>query len=147
MPREDHVLCINHARSLITCRYHNHSSNGVHRAQRRLTTTNDDQRIHLKMKQSTFLEWVLPRRTVAVVRLRNNSFALVVLLLVAQLAPIVPSPTTCLWLLFAGRKGIGKIAQWLCWIGEQCCCNSCPICIEHLILHPSKNCRFSRFFS
>ncbi|KAL5492862.1 hypothetical protein ACEPAI_4310 [Sanghuangporus weigelae] len=62
------------------------------------------------------IDWLKPRRSVAITRLKNNGFALVVMLLVTQLAPIVPAPTTCLWLVATGGSGMNHGTRLLCWI-------------------------------
>ena len=67
---------------------------------------------------NAFIDWLKPRRSVAIARLKYNGFAMVVTLLVAQLAPIVPTPTTCLWMVATGGSGMSYGIRWLCWIGE-----------------------------
>ncbi|EJC99574.1 uncharacterized protein FOMMEDRAFT_170239 [Fomitiporia mediterranea MF3/22] len=64
----------------------------------------------------TLFDWLKPRRSVAVARLKNNCFALVILLLITQLAPIVPSPITCLSMLLKDGKERNFALRWLCWI-------------------------------
>ena len=64
------------------------------------------------------LDWLKPRRSVAIARLRKNGFALAVALVVTQLAPVVPSPLSCLWLLISDGRGMSGPMRWACWIGE-----------------------------
>lgn len=71
-----------------------------------------------KSSQLTFLDWLKPRRGVAITRIKNNGFAMIVALLISQLSPITPSPLTCLWMVLAGGGGMGLSTRLACWIGK-----------------------------
>lgn len=68
-------------------------------------------------KSQSLLDWLKPHRSVAIARLKNNGLAMVVLLLVTQLAPITPSPLRCLWLVLGGGKGMSGLMYWSCCAG------------------------------
>ena len=70
-----------------------------------------------KATQPTLLDWLKPRRGVAISRLKNNGFAMIVALLVAQLSPVTPSPLTSLWVVLSGGGGTAPSTRLLCWIG------------------------------
>lgn len=74
-----------------------------------------------KAKQPTFIDWLKPRRGVAITRLKNNGFAMVIMLIITQLLPIIPSPLACLWMVVTGGKNISQGTRVACWIGELCC--------------------------
>ncbi|KAI5120189.1 hypothetical protein M0805_002655 [Coniferiporia weirii] len=70
----------------------------------------------LKTKQQALFDWMKPRRSVAIARLKNNGFAMIVALLATQLLPVTPSPLTCFWVLLAdGKEGMSNLTRWLCW--------------------------------
>lgn len=69
--------------------------------------------------QTGLLDWLKPRRSVAIARLRQNGFALAIALVITQLAPVVPSPLTCLWLLVSDGRGLSGFVRWMCWIGKS----------------------------
>lgn len=67
----------------------------------------------------SFLDWLKPRRSVAIARLRHNGFALAVALIFTQLAPVVPSPLSCLFMVLVDDRGLTKAEAWMCRIGES----------------------------
>lgn len=64
-----------------------------------------------------YTDYVKPRRSEAIIRLKNNGFASVIFLLVSFLTPLLPSPWSCLGLLLWGGYGMGLWTKMLCWLG------------------------------
>ncbi|PAV19309.1 hypothetical protein PNOK_0424300 [Pyrrhoderma noxium] len=62
----------------------------------------------------SFIDWLKPRRSVAIARLRHNGFALAVALIFTQLAPVVPSPLSCLFMVLVDDRGLTKAEAWMC---------------------------------
>ncbi|THH05061.1 hypothetical protein EW145_g5071 [Phellinidium pouzarii] len=83
---------------------------------RAMATTTKSTESMAKTRQQAFFDWLKPRRGVAIARLKNNGFAMIVALLVTQLFPLVPSPLTSLWMAITGGRDMDSWTRWLCWI-------------------------------
>ncbi len=57
------------------------------------------------------LDFLKPRRGVAIVRLKNNGLGAVVFFVVTLLAPGVPSPLNAFWTVFLSQSGAGTISR------------------------------------
>lgn len=68
-------------------------------------------------REPSLIDWLKPRKGVAKTRLKNNGFMLIVVLVVTTLLPVVPSPWTCLWILFFGPKNLSSWVVRACYTG------------------------------
>ncbi len=57
------------------------------------------------------LDFLKPRRGVAIVRLKNNGLGAVVFFVVTLLAPGVPSPLNAFWTVFLSQSGAGTLSR------------------------------------